>query len=176
MAKATTASRHAICWEASAIAGFHVTSLIFLGLLNFYGHHVEEISKIYLLTSFQLHDILCVWNMACLIFIISAARHRDGAVRKLLSSNKRSFAYIFAIKTIQVFGKMLMCLCTSLLCQVWKFEATFCTGNHWSFLTTNIFFPQPQLLQYLWLMQVKPLGSLVIKYGFALINHHNKTS
>ena len=60
------------------ISGFHVASYIsnqnLLGLPNFYGHQVEEIVKKYLFTSFELHDILFVWNMACWIFKISAVR------------------------------------------------------------------------------------------------------
>ena len=89
--------------------------MFLLGLLNFYGHHVEEILKIYLFTSFQLHDILCVWNMACWIFLgFRLVYHPEGAETKLSSLKKKmSFAYIFAIKTVQALRNMFMCLYTS---------------------------------------------------------------
>ena len=54
------------CWFSSDVINFSNCNL--LGLLNFYGHRVKEIVKIYRFTSFQLHDILCVWNVACWIF------------------------------------------------------------------------------------------------------------
>ena len=98
------------CWFLRNVINFKNQYL--LGLLNFYGHHVEEILKIYLFTCFHMISFAFeIWHVEFLRFppCVTSRWHREKAV---VLEKKGLLLRFFQLKQFKYWER---CLCVYVL-------------------------------------------------------------